>query len=98
VSDLVPKMDQALQPQPMVGGAVSRRTKRELTAIGERALTRAADVQATAFVADTAMAFTAMTTMTELHWSRELPDYAYRFRRIGDVQAMAAARSVQEMG
>ncbi|MEZ5246693.1 MAG: hypothetical protein R2707_16465 [Acidimicrobiales bacterium] len=98
-NELVPNLNQALQPQPLGGGAVvSRRTQRHLRQIGERALTQAADVQATAFVADTAMTYTAMTTLSELHWSRELPDYAYRFRRIGDIQAMAAARSVQEMG
>lgn len=98
MSDLVPNMNQGLQPQPLVGGTVSRRTQKELQRTGERALTHSADVMATEFVANVAMASTARVTMDEIHWSRELPDYAYRFRRIGDIQAMAAARKVQEMG
>ena len=99
MSDLVPSMNQALQPQPLVGGGrtVSRRTQRELQRTGEAALTHSADVMATEFVAAVAMASTARVTMDEIHWSRELPDYAYRFRRIGDIQAMAASRQVQEM-
>lgn len=98
MTDLIPSMNQALEVQPPVGGVVRPRTRREMRDTGERALVQSAEVIATEFVASAAMMATARTTMDELHWSRELPDYSYRFRRIGDLQAMNAARCVQEMG
>ncbi len=97
MSNLVPNMNQALEAQPIGGRVVSRQTRKSLQRTGEQALKHSAEVMATEFVANVAMGSIARVTSDEIHYSRELPDYAYRFRRIGDIQAMAAARKVQEV-
>ncbi len=77
---------------------VSWRTQRAVRSASERALRHQAEVLAMEFVADVAVGATARVTGEEIFCSTQYPDYAYRFRRIGDIQAHHAARKVAEMG
>ena len=97
MSNLVPRISEALDPVRGQGG-VSRRGQQLVQRAGEEAMVESAEILATEWVADVAMGSTARVTAEEIHYSRELPDYAYRFRRIGDLQALSAARKVQEAG
>lgn len=98
MSGLVHSSGDPLDRQPGLNGGHLRWAKNGVQRNNGKAVVRATEIVNAATLADLAMNATAQVTMSEIHWSKEFPDYAGRFRRIGDAQAMHAARKVAEMG
>lgn len=96
MSNLIPMTNQGLATRQ--SRTISRRSQRRIQLVEERALELSAEILATEYVANVALDATAAVARDEIYHSAQLPGFEHRFNRIGEAQALSAARAVRDSG